>query len=677
MSKEKTAAQRINTLREEICEHNHKYYVLDAPEIPDAEYDRLMLELQSLEKEFPQLVTEDSPTQRVGAEPLKEFAQVTHRVPMLSLGNAFSDDDIEDFHRRVTEYLEVDDLEYMVEPKLDGLAISLRYENGILVQAATRGDGATGEDVTHNIRTVKSIPLHLRGGHIPDTLEVRGEVFMPKKGFDQLNARQIETGEKEFANPRNAAAGSLRQLDSSIAASRPLAMYVYGVGEISDSLKWDSHYEMLQVFKDLGLPVCPEVEKVQGVLGLLNYYRNLSEKRISLPYEIDGVVYKVNDLAFQTRLGFVSRAPRWAIAHKFPAQEELSTVLDIDVQVGRTGALTPVARLEPVFVGGVTVTNATLHNQDELERKDIRIGDTVIIRRAGDVIPQVVSVVPSKRPEKTEKFKLPDKCPVCDSAVLRIEGEAVARCTGGLFCAAQRKEAIKHFASRKAMDIDGLGDKLVDQLFEADLIKTVADLFQLKLKADDLLKLERMGEKSVENLLAAIEKSKQTTLPRFLYSLGIREVGEATALALASHFTTLEEIEEADSDTLQKVSDVGPIVAKHIAVFFEQPHNREVVASLLQAGIRWPAYIRENSGQILDKKTFVLTGTLSSMGRSEAKAALQALGAKVTGSVSKNTHFVIAGADPGSKVDKANKLGIRVLDEDEFERLLLQPEEFV
>jgi len=675
MPKEKNATQRINTLREEIREHNYKYYVLDAPEIPDAEYDRLMLELQSLEKEFPQLVTEDSPTQRVGAEPLKEFAQVRHRVPMLSLGNAFSEEDVQDFHRRVTEYLDVNDIEYMVEPKLDGLAISLRYENGVLVEAVTRGDGATGEDVTHNIRTIKSIPLHLRGKNIPDLLEVRGEVFMPKKGFDQLNARQIEAGEKEFANPRNAAAGSLRQLDSSITASRSLAMYVYGVGEKSDSLEWGSHHEILYAFKDLGLPVCPEVEKVQGVQGLLNYYQQLGEKRNSLPYEIDGVVYKVNNRVFQTRLGFVSRAPRWAIAHKFPAQEELSKVLDIDVQVGRTGALTPVARLEPVFVGGVTVTNATLHNQDELERKDIRIGDTVIIRRAGDVIPQVVSVVLSRRPEKTKKFKLPDRCPVCDSAVMRVEGEAVARCTGGLFCAAQRKEAIKHFASRKAMDIDGLGDKLVDQLFEADLIKTVADLFHLN--ADDLLKLERMGEKSVENLLVAINKSKQTTLPRFLYSLGIREVGEATALALANHFADLKKIEEADSDTLQKVPDVGPVVAKHIAVFFEQPHNREVVDSLLNAGITWPAYIRENSGQILDKKTFVLTGTLSSMGRSEAKAKLQALGAKVTGSVSKNTHFVVAGADPGSKVDKANKLGVRVLDEDEFERLLEQPEEFV
>ncbi len=675
MPKEKSATQRINSLREQILEHNHKYYVLDAPEIPDAEYDRLMLELQSLEKEFPQLVTEDSPTQRVGAEPLKEFVQVKHRVPMLSLGNAFSDDDVQDFHHRVTEHLDADGMEYVVEPKLDGLAISLRYESGILVQAATRGDGATGEDVTHNIRTVKSVPLHLRGKNIPDLLEVRGEVFMPKKGFEQLNARQVKAGEKEFANPRNAAAGSLRQLDSSITASRPLSMYIYGVGEKSDSLEWSTHHEMLSTFKNLGLPVCPEIQKVQGVQELLGYYQNLGEKRNSLPYEIDGVVYKVNDLSFQTRLGFVSRAPRWAIAHKFPAQEELSKVLDIDVQVGRTGALTPVARLEPIFVGGVTVTNATLHNQDELERKDIRIGDTVIIRRAGDVIPQVVSVVLSKRPEKTEKFKLPDKCPVCDSAVIRVEGEAVARCTGGLYCAAQRKEAIKHFASRKAMDIDGLGDKLVDQFFEADLIKTVADLYQLKV--DDLLKLERMGEKSVDNLLVAIEKSKKTTLPRFLFSLGIREVGEATALALASHFADLEKIEAADSDTLQKVPDVGPVVAKHIAVFFQQPHNREVVDSLLKAGIAWPAYVRENTGQILDKKTFVLTGTLSSMGRSEAKAKLQALGAKVTGSVSKNTHFVVAGADPGSKVDKAKKLEIRVLDEEEFEQLLKQPDEYL
>jgi len=677
MSKEKSAEQRIITLREEIREHNYNYYVIDAPEIPDAEYDRLMLELQSLEKKFPNLITDDSPTQRVGAEPLKAFAQVTHRIPMLSLGNAFSEEDIHEFHKRVTEHLEIENIEYALEPKLDGLAISLRYENGIFVQAATRGDGTTGEDVTQNIRTIKSIPLHLRGNSIPELLEVRGEVFMPKAGFEDLNARQIEAGEKEFANPRNAAAGSLRQLDPSITASRPLAMYVYGVGEKSESCQWASHFDMLQSFKTLGLPVCPEVESVSDAEGLLNYYQNIGEKRNSLPYEIDGVVYKVNDFKLQNRLGFVSRAPRWAIAHKFPAQEELTTVLDIDVQVGRTGALTPVARLEPVFVGGVTVTNATLHNQDELERKDIRIGDTVIIRRAGDVIPQVVSVVTSRRPDNTKKFKLPEHCPVCDSAVIRIEGEAIARCTGGLFCAAQRKEAIKHFASRKAMDIDGLGDKLVDQFFEEDLIETVADLYRLKDKKDTLLNLERMGEKSVENLLLAIDKSKQTTLPRFLYSLGIREVGEATALALASHFAGLEKIEEADSDSLQKVSDVGPIVATHIAAFFEQAHNREVIESLLQAGVNWPAFVREKTGQILDKKTFVLTGTLASMGRSEAKAKLQALGAKVTGSVSKNTNFVIAGDDPGSKVDKANKLEIRVLDEEEFTQLLEAPEEFV
>lgn len=669
--------QQINALRKTLREHNYRYYVMDSPDIPDAEYDRLYRELEVLETENPELIVADSPTQRVGGEPIPLFSQVTHRVPMLSLGNAFTEQEVEDFEGRIKNHLELESVNYCVEPKLDGLAVSLRYENGRLVQCSTRGDGATGEDVTHNVRTIQSVPLMLRGDNIPALLEIRGEVFMPKSGFDKLNQRQVKLGEKPFANPRNAAAGSLRQLDPKVTAGRPLAIYLYGLGQVSEGFEFETHFQMLQGLKILGLPVSPEVKITSGAEGCLSYYADISEKRASLPYEIDGVVYKVDDIKLQQRMGFISRAPRWAIAHKFPAQEEMTTVLGIDVQVGRTGAITPVARLAPVFVGGVTVTNATLHNQDELERKDIRIGDTVIIRRAGDVIPQVVSVVMSRRLNDFQTFKLPERCPICDSDVERIEGEVVARCSGGLYCPAQQKEAIKHFSSRKALDIDGLGDKLVDQLFEEKLITNIADLYHLKLKREALVKLERMGEKSADNLLLAIEKSKMTTLPRFIYALGIREVGEATALSLANHFGDLDEISETNDDVLQTVSDVGPIVAKHIVRFFHQAHNREVIVKLKAAEIRWPAHTVKAGGQALDKIIIVLTGTLSNMSRGEAKAELQALGAKVSGSVSKKTHYVIAGADPGSKVDKAEKLGVKVLSEDDLTQLLKSPENYV
>jgi len=675
MPKKTSAAKRISELRTEILEHNYRYYVLDDPEIPDSEYDRLLRELQELEAANPALITSDSPTQRVGAEPLPAFTQVTHVVPMLSLNNGFSEAEIEEFEQRIKDNLELKSVEFCAEPKLDGLAISLRYEMGHLVLCATRGDGSTGEDVTHNVRTIQSVPLTLRGKQIPDILEVRGEVFMPKKGFDELNQRQADAGEKTFANPRNAAAGSLRQLDSRITAERPLAIYLYGLGEVSDGVKFENHFDMLQGLRKFGLPISSEVKLVKGAKGCLSYYEKIQTRRNALPYEIDGVVYKVNDFQLQQRMGFVSRAPRWAIAHKFPAQEEMTKVLDIDVQVGRTGAITPVARLEPVFVGGVTVTNATLHNQDELERKDVRVGDTVIIRRAGDVIPQIVGVVTSKRPKGTRKFKLPNKCPVCQSAVFRVEGEAVTRCSGGLYCPAQQKEAIKHFTSRRAMDIDGLGDKLVEQFFEEKLISNIADIFHLKF--DDLVQLERMGKKSVENLLEAIEKCKTTTLPRFIYSLGIREVGEATALSLANYFGELDKVQSADQETLESVPDVGPIVAAHIVSFFQQPHNQEIIDQLLAAGIHWPTHAVSNQKQTLEKMTFVLTGTLSDMSRSEAKAELQALGAKVSGSVSKKTHYVIAGSDPGSKVTKAEKLGVKVLDETEFKQLLLHPESYI
>jgi DNA ligase (NAD+) len=671
MSKPVPARERASELREEIDYHNYRYYVLDDPEIPDSEYDRLLRELQALEARHPELITADSPTQRVGAEPLDAFDEVLHRVPMLSLDNAFSEEEMADFDRRVRDKLDTEEqIVYAAEPKLDGLAISLRYEQGHLVQAATRGDGSRGEDVTHNVRTIPSVPLRLLGEGWPAVLEVRGEVYMPKQGFEALNRRAREAGEKEFANPRNAAAGSLRQLDPRITAERPLAFYCYGFGEIEGGALAPGHSAGIGKLRAWGLRISPELKQVTGVEGCLAYYQDLAQRREQLGYEIDGVVFKVDRLDLQERLGFVSRAPRWAIAQKFPAQEEMTRLLAIDMQVGRTGALTPVARLEPVNVAGVTVTNATLHNLDEIRRKDIRVGDTVIIRRAGDVIPQVLQIVSKRRPKGTMEFTMPDHCPECGSEVIRDEDEAVIRCSGGLFCPAQRKEAIKHFASRRALDIEGLGDKLVEQLVDEGLVEDPSDLFQLA--PETLAGLERMGEKSAANLIDALEKSKNTTLARFLYALGIREVGEATALGLALHYGDLRRLQEADEEELQQVPDVGPIVADHIVTFFRQPHNLEVIERLLAAGIRWQQeQATAASASNLSGKTVVLTGTLSRP-RQEIKEQLQALGAKVTGSVSKKTDYVIAGADAGSKLDKAKSLGITVLDEERLDSLIKQ-----
>lgn len=664
--------QQAEALRKQIAYHNYRYYALDDPEIPDAEYDRLFRELQQLEQDYPALVTPESPTQRVGAQPLKGFDEVRHEIPMLSLGNVFSEEELNDFDRRVRDGLGVEEVAYCVEPKLDGLAISIRYEEGVLVRAATRGDGTTGEDVTQNVRTIESVPLKLYGDDCPRVLEVRGEVYMEKAGFEQLNERQREKGEKTFANPRNAAAGSLRQLDSRITATRPLTLYCYGVGVVEGVKLPGRHSEVLQKIRDWGLRVCPEIRVVEGAEGCLDYYNDIGSRRDSLPYEIDGVVYKVDDLAQQDELGFVSRAPRWATAHKFPAQEEMTTLNDVEWQVGRTGALTPVARLEPVHVGGVMVSNATLHNPDEILRKDVRIGDTVIVRRAGDVIPEVVGMVASKRPDNTAPIETPSHCPVCGSDVLQDEGEAVPRCTGGLFCSAQRKNAIKHFASRKAMDVDGLGDKLVEQLVDAYLIKDVADLFALK--QEQIAGLERMGEKSAANLVESLEKSKATTLERFLYSLGIREVGESTARTLANHFGTLDAVEQAEEEQLVEVEDVGPIVAHHIHTFFRQPHNREVIDKLIAAGVHWSdVEMLKADEQPLEGQTFVLTGSLSAFSRDEAKTRLLALGAKVSGSVSKKTSVVVAGEAAGSKLAKAESLGVEVWDEG---RLLELFEEF-
>ncbi len=671
MTKQQSVAQQIENLREQINYHNYRYYVLDDPEIPDKEYDRLLRELEALEQQHPDLITPDSPTQRVGATPASEFAEVKHLLPMLSLSNAFEEQEVSDFDRRAREKLDVDVISYAAEPKLDGLAISLLYENGLLVRAATRGDGLTGEDVTQNVRTIESIPLRLRGSDYPARLEVRGEVIMSRSGFEKLNAVQREKDEKTFANPRNAAAGSLRQLDSRITATRPLEFYCYGAGQFEGGEIPSDQMAVLQQLKLWGLRINPEIQVVEGVAGCLEYYQSLQQKRDKLDYEIDGVVYKVNDFSEQERLGFVSRAPRWAIAHKFPAQEEMTKLLKIEVQVGRTGALTPVARLEPVFVGGVTVTNATLHNQDEIDRKDIRENDMVIIRRAGDVIPEVVSVVLSRRPKKTRKFKMPNRCPVCDSEVIRLENEAVARCTGGLFCPAQRKQAIKHFASRKAMDIEGLGDKLVDQLVDADKVKDVSDIYHLDLET--VAGLDRMAEKSGQNLLDAIEKSKQTTLDRFIYALGIRQVGETTARTLAVHFGSLPALMQADEEALLVVEDVGPVVAESIAHFFHEPHNQAVISNLQKAGVQWPnmkAAKQERGAQPLAGKTFVVTGTLSSMTREDAKQLLINLGAKVSGSVSKKTDYVVVGENPGSKATKAESLGITMLSEGEFTALL-------
>ena len=661
--------QRLNALREEINAHNYSYYVLDNPEIPDSEYDRLLQELSDIEKKYPELITPDSPSQRVGATPLDSFSEVKHEVPMLSLGNAFSDQDMIDFDKRIREGVEQDDIEYAAEPKLDGLAISLLYRKGLLERAATRGDGRTGEDVTLNIRTIDAIPLKLRGNDFPPLIEIRGEVVMPKAGFEKLNQQQIEKGVKPFVNPRNAAAGSLRQLDPQITATRPLSFYSYGVGLIEGMTLPNKHSDMMEKLKLWGLRINPESRVVKGSKGCLEYYESLAKKRNDLPDEIDGIVYKVNDIKFQDIMGFVSRAPRWAIARKFPAQEEMTTLLDIDIQVGRTGALTPVARLEPVFVGGVTVSNATLHNQDEIDRLDVRIGDTVIVRRAGDVIPQIVSVVKSKRQGKPRHFNLPKTCPVCGSETARFEDEAVTFCTGGLFCEAQRKEAIKHFASRRAMNIDGLGDKLVEQLVDEGLIHTIADLYHLNV--EDLIKLERMAEKSAKNLVSSLEKSKTTTLARFVFSLGIHSIGETTAQTLANHFSTLENIMNANEESLLQVPDVGPIVAENLVTFFKQEHNIEVVKELLSVGINWPKIKKKSlDEQPLSGKSFVVTGTLETMGRNDAKTALQELGAKVSGSVSKKTDYVVVGENPGSKATKATELGVTILDEKAFIHLL-------
>ena len=643
------AAQRAQQLRAEIEYHNHSYYALDAPEIPDAEYDRLLRELQAIEAQYPALIQSDSPTQRVGTAPVSAFSHVTHRLAMLSLNNAFDAAEVEAFDRRCREGSGVERIEYAVEPKFDGLAISLSYENGVFLQGATRGDGYTGEDVTANLRTIRAIPMRLASAHPPGLLEVRGEVLMLKADFDTLNAQQRARGVKEFANPRNAAAGSLRQLDPRVTATRRLHFFAYGIGAVGDWQVPATHAATMQQLAALRLPVARERAVVHGVDGLLAYYQQIGAQRTQLPYDIDGVVYKVNDLALQEKLGFVARAPRFAIAHKFPAEEALSQVLDIDVQVGRTGALTPVARLAPVFVGGVTVTNATLHNEDEIRRKDVHIGDWVSVRRAGDVIPEVVSVVLSQRPADAREFVMPTTCPVCGSHVERLPDESAARCTGGLFCPAQRKQALWHFASRRAMDIDGLGEKLIDQMVDTGLVKNPADLYRLGLL--NLADLARMAEKSASNLLAAIEHSKHTTLARFIYALGIRNVGEQTAKDLARYFANLDALMGADELALQRVPDVGPIVAKSIVQFFAEAHNRTVIELLRACGVSWPEGAPASPVYVsgIADKRFVLTGTLPNLSREDAKAQIEALGGKVVGSVSSKTDYVVAGAEPGSK----------------------------
>lgn len=663
--------RRAAELREQINYHNYRYYVLDSPVVSDAQYDRLLRALQEIEAQHPQLVTPDSPTQRVGAAPLKEFGEVRHSIPMTSMDNAFSDGEVGEWDQRVRKGLEVaGDVAFTAEPKFDGTSVSLRYENGVLTQAGTRGDGTTGEDVTANVRTIKTVPLHLQGKGWPRVVEVRGEVVIPKKDFERLNAEQLKQGGKIFANPRNAAAGSLRQLDPRITASRPLSFLPWGLGETSEPVA-RRYSEAVKQLKDWGFRVTEFFRVARGVDECLGYYREILAKREKLPFEIDGVVYKVDDLAARDSLGFTARAPRWAIAHKFPAHEEITVVEDIVASVGRTGVITPVAVLRPVQVSGVTVTHATLHNQDEVERKDVRVGDTVIVRRAGDVIPEVVGVIKEKRPRGTRKWRTPDKCPVCGSLVLREEEESAHRCMGGLVCSAQRTGAILHFASRHAMDIEGLGDKIVQQLVEKDMVKTVADLYRLE--KDELAALERMAEKSAQNLLEQIEKSKDTTLARFLHALGIPQVGEATAQLLADHFGSLDGIMDADRETLEQIHGIGPNMAEDVFSFFHEKHNREVIRDLLKAGIHWPAPARAKKDSPLAGKTFVLTGGLASMTRDEAKRKLQAFGAKVTDSVSKKTDYVVVGEDPGSKAEKAQKLGVKVVDEKEFLELIHRP----
>ena len=659
--------QQIDTLRHDLRRYEYEYHVLDNPTIPDAEYDRLFHQLKALEAAHPELITADSPTQRVGAKPLSGFAQIRHEIPMLSLDNAFSDEEFYAFVKRIEDRLIClpEPLTFCCEPKLDGLAVSILYVNGVLTQAATRGDGTTGEDITANIRTIRNIPLQLLMDNPPARLEVRGEVFMPHAGFERLNQLALEKGEKTFANPRNAAAGSLRQLDPKITSKRPLVLNAYSIGIAEGVDLPNTHYDRLQWLKSIGIPVNPEIRLCNGTDEVLDFYRDIQNKRSSLGYDIDGTVLKINDIALQEKLGFISKAPRWAIAYKFPAQEELTRLNDVEFQVGRTGAITPVAKLEPVFVAGVTVSNATLHNGDEIERLDIAIGDTVVIRRAGDVIPQIIGVLHDRRPVDARPIIFPKTCPVCDSAIVRIEGEAVARCTGGLFCAAQRKEALKHFVSRKAMDIDGVGGKLIEQLVDRELIHTPADLFKLDLTT--LTRLERMGAKSAENALASLEKAKNTTLARFIFALGIREVGEATALNLANHFKTLEALQNADLEALQQVPDVGEVVANRILAFWHEPHNVAVVNDLIAQGVHWETVeTKEVTENRFKGKTVVLTGTLTQMGRNEAKALLQDMGAKVSGSVSAKTDFVIAGDAAGSKLTKAQELGVTVLTEEEF-----------
>ena len=670
---------RISQIRDLIRLYDFQYYVQDAPTVSDNEYDGLFRELQTLEAKHPNLVTPDSPTQRVGGSPVRAFSSITHRVAMLSLNNAFGDDELNAFDKRVREGLGLNQVEYAVEPKFDGLAITLTYENGIFTQGATRGDGYTGEDVTHNLKTIRSIPQRLNIQKPPKLLEVRGEVLMFKADFDVLNQQQESRGDKVFANPRNAAAGSLRQLDPNITATRPLSFFAYGLGANHGVPELNTQSACMNYLESLRLPVSNLRAVVKGAEGLLGFYEKVGAQRASLPFDIDGVVYKVNSLAQQAELGFVSRAPRWAIAHKFPAEEALTIVEGIDVQVGRTGAITPVARLKPVFVGGVTVTNATLHNEDEMRRKDVRIGDTVSIRRAGDVIPEVVGVVLEKRPSNALLFTMPTECPVCGSHIKKQQEEAVARCTGGLFCAAQRKQAMIHFASRKAMDIEGFGDKLVEQLVDSNLANNLADIYRLDFHA--LTNLDRMAEKSAQNIIDALEKSKKTTLARFIYALGIRNVGEATAKDLARYFGNVEAVQDANIEQLQQVPDVGPIVAESIVNFFSEAHNREIINSLISpielggAGIHWDAVAaKSNATGVFTGKTFVLTGTLPTLGREDAKALIENVGGKVSGSVSKKTDFVVAGADAGSKLTKAQELGVGVIDETNLLKMLSDSE---
>ncbi|MDT8448560.1 MAG: NAD-dependent DNA ligase LigA [Wenzhouxiangellaceae bacterium] len=674
------AEKRIGELREELAEHNYRYYVLDDPSVPDAEYDRLLRELEELEAGYPEFDDPDSPTRRVGARAAEGFETVRHETPMLSLANAFDADEVREFDRRIRDTLDIDTVEYMAEPKLDGLAISLRYEGGRLVRAATRGDGRTGEDVTANVRTIGAVPLKLRragedgGEHggdapdaIPDPLEVRGEIYMTRSGFRTLNQRLEADGQKTFVNPRNAAAGSLRQLDPAVTARRPLRFFAYSA--IAESGLEQSQHEVLAQLETLGFPVSSMARRLSGVEELLGFYDEIGGRRDELDFDIDGVVYKVDDFDQQRELGFVSRAPRWALAHKFPAEEEMTRLVDIDVQVGRTGKLTPVARLEPVFVGGVTVTNATLHNLDEIRRKDIRPGDMVVVRRAGDVIPEVVRPIVEKRTEDLPEWNLPEKCPACGSHIDQVEGQADARCSGGLVCPAQRKRALEHFASRNAMDIDGLGVKIIDQLVDKGLVEDPADLYALD--AATLAGLERMGEKSAANLVEALEESRKVALGRLLFALGIREVGEVSARQLAAHFGSLDRLMEAGIEELEEIRDVGPVVARHVREFFDEKQNRDVIGRLLDAGVEWYAEEPAAPEELpLSGSTYVLTGSLESLTRSEAKSRLEALGARVTGSVSKNTTAVIAGKEPGSKLERAREFGVDVLDERGLEALL-------